>query len=314
MKNKNSKRKIFQLIFLFLFLTFAFCIFCPPVFAAEFFFRTESNVVRIGQQFKINFFINTAQENINAFEGKILFSKDLLDFKEIQDGNTIVNFWIEKPKNQNGVISFSGITPGGFKGKEGLIFSVVFGAKSEGIVVFNVKDARVFLNDGKGSQAFLTVRPFEMKVSSSVLAPTQPLLQIEDTQPPESFKPEIAKNETVFEGKWFVVFSTQDKGWGIDHYEILEKEQKNSIRSLFKKEKWEVVQSPYLLKDQKLKSYIFVKAVDRAGNERVIKILPQNSLEWYEKISFWIIIILGAVIAFIIWRMIKQRWGFKNQK
>lgn len=270
------------------------------VFAVQISFDAKTTRAQIGEKFEVNLFVNAEQENINAFEGKIVFPRDILDLKEIRDGNSIVNFWIDPVRNcvSNGVekpdaICFSGITPGGFNGEKGLIFSAIFEAKKEGVAKFEINDARVLRNDGTGSAAALMIAPFEIAVSSGVPAEIPAIQKMRDRERPESFMPEIAKDETLFDGKWFVVFATQDKASGIDHYEI--KESRQMILSMFKK--WTSVESPHVLRDQELRSFVFVKAVDKAGNERIIEIAPRNPLAWYENYENWIMIIVGLLIT-----------------
>ncbi|MFY9461709.1 MAG: cohesin domain-containing protein [Candidatus Sungiibacteriota bacterium] len=274
------------------------------VFAANLFFGAKTNEVRVGEQFEVKIFINTPEESVNAFEGKITFPSDLIKVKEIRDGNSIVNFWIDKPKAQNGAITFSGITPGGFQGNNGLLFSAVFETKSEGIARFEMNDAKVLRNDGIGSPAALTIAPLEMTISSEVPAVSPAVTIVKDTESPESFVPEISRDESIANGEWFVVFATQDKASGIDHYEV--KESRQVILSLFRK--WVTVASPYVLQDQELRSYVFVKAVDYAGNERIAKINPRNPLGWYENYENWLIIILGLVIAYAIKKFLWRRY------
>lgn len=272
------------------------------VFAAQMFFDAKATQAQIGEKFEVKLIVNSEQESINAFEGEISFPGDILNLKEIRDGNTIVNFWIEKPKIQNGAIIFSGITPGGFNGEKGLIFSAIFEARTEGMAKFEINDAKVLRNDGTGSEAVLTTVPFEILVSSEVLAEPPVFPKIKDRERPESFVPEIAKDETLFEGKWFIVFVTQDKTSGIDRYEI--KESRQRILSVFKR--WTPAESPHVLADQGLRSYIWIKAIDKADNERIARITPQSPLAWYENYGDWVILIVGLLmIAFVslkVWR------------
>ena len=280
-----------------------------PVFAVNLFFGAKTNEVGVGQQFEVKIFVNTSEESVNAFEGKITFPSDLVKLKDIRDGNSIINFWIEKPKAENNAIVFSGITPGGFQGDNGLLLSAIFEAKAEGIARFEINGARVLRNDGTGSPAVLTTTPFEMTISKKISAKTPSITEIQDTEPPESFVPEIAKHKTLFDGKWFLVFATQDKGSGIDHYEILESRIKNYELKIGKwklpLKKWKVAESPYLLKDQKLKSYIYVKAVDKAGNERIAMVEPKFPRKWYENWWIWVIIII--IGAYIVWRKLRVK-------
>lgn len=273
------------------------------VFAAQISFDAKTTQAQVGKNFEVTLFVNTELENINAFEGKVTFSNNLLDLKEIRDGNTIVNFWIEKPKAQDNTIVFSGVTPGGFNGKNGLIFSAIFEAKKEGVAKFEVNDARILRNDGIGSMAVLSIVPFEMVISKGAQVEIPAIPKIKDRERPESFVPEIARDESVSSGKWFIVFLTQDKASGIDHYEIKESRQKTLI--FFSR--WRVAESPYVLRDQELRSYIFVKAVDKAGNARIEKVLPQSPLKWYENYENWIIIILGLIIVYAIKRFLWRR-------
>jgi hypothetical protein len=269
------------------------------VFAAQISFDAKTTQTQVGKNFEVILFVNTEQENLNAFEGKVIFPLNLLDLKEIRDGNTIVNFWIDPVRNcvSNGVekpdeICFSGITPGGFNGKSGLIFSAIFEAKKEGVAKFEVKDARILRNDGTGSAAVLSTTPFEVAIFEEVQVEVPAIQKIEDREQPELFVPEIARDESISGGEWFIAFVTQDKVSGIDHYEIKESRQK--ILTFFSR--WRAAESPHVLKDQELRSYIFVKAVDKTGNERIVKLSPQNSLRWYENYENWIILIVITVV------------------
>lgn len=274
------------------------------IYAAQMSFEAKTARAQIGEKFEMKLLVNAEQESINAFEGKVVFPRDILDLKEIRDGNSIVNFWIEKPNiprmatnntTNNNELIFSGITPGGYTGKNGLIFTMVFEAKNEGAGSIEIQNARILLNDGTGTSAKLSVGNFSFV---AIRTPIRDDLWVspKDTERPESFVPEIAKDETLFDGKWFVVFATQDKASGVDHYEI--KESRQRILSMFKK--WISAESPHILRDQELRSFVFVKAVDKAGNERIIKIAPRNPLAWYENYENWIIIIVVIIFSFFI--------------
>ena len=268
------------------------------VFAADLFFGAKTNEARVGEQFEIKFFVNTPEESVNAFEGEITFPSDLVRLKDIRDGNTIVNFWIEKPKARDNTIVFSGVTPGGFNGRNGLIFSAIFEAKKEGVAKFGVNDARTLRNDGIGSTAVLSIVPFEMVISKEAQVKIPALPKIVDREQPELFVPEIARDESISDGKWFIVFVTQDKASGIDYYEAKESRQK--ILTFFSR--WRVAENPYVLQDQELRSFVFVKAVDKAGNERIVEINPQNPFGWYENYENWLIIIMGLAIVYGIYK------------
>jgi len=278
-----------------------------PVLAAEISFDTKTNSVTAGQQFQASVVLNTNGEEINAVEGKIIFPSDLLKLKEIRDANSVVSFWVDKPKlESDGQISFSGIIPGGYQGPKGLLLTLIFVSKKEGQGTIELQDAKTLLNDGKGTKAALSITPYQFIISQAMSAPSFPPATppVIDKESPESFVPEIGQNPAIFGGKWFLVFATQDKGLGVDHYEV--KETRQRFFGVFAK--WVTAESPYVLQDQELRSYVFVKAIDKAGNERIEKISPQNPLGWYENYENWLIIIVGLAIFYVIKKLLWRRY------
>ncbi len=292
---KNQK-----IIFLVLLSTFYF-LFSGQVFAAEIFFDQEKNPGSKNQLIA-HVFINT-EEALNAIEGKVIFPSELLELKEIKNGNSVINVWLEQPAvGQAGEIAFSGITPGGYKGAKRLIFSMVFMVKQGGEGVFQMGNSRVLRNDGEGTEAKLKTFDLQFTAPEKEPAVEVPAVKAKDNNPPETFTPEVGRDSTVFGGKWFLVFATQDKVSGVDHYEVKESQQRFFM--LF--QKWVLAQSPYILTDQELRSFIFVKAVDKAGNKRIIQIAPQNPMSWYENYENWLIIIIGVFLFIIILRLWKK--------
>lgn len=273
--------------------------------AAEIQLDAKNQSFAQGEEFLVNVFLNTEEESINAVEGGLLFPTDLLEMREIRDGNSVINFWIEKPHTlQSGIIAFSGITPGGLSGAKEILFSVIFRAKKEGVGAIEIRDMKALLNDGKGTEAKTEILNLEFRILKPDGHIPYSIFHIPpDTVPPENFKPEISRDLNLFEDKWFLVFTAQDKGAGVERYEVKETRQK--FLKIFSK--WSPAENLYILKDQKLRSYIFVKAIDKVGNERVAKIEPLYPLKgWYE--NYWIIGIIALGIIFacllrkILWR------------
>ena len=121
-----------------------------------------------------------------------------------------------------------------------------------------------------------------------------------DATSPEDFKPEIAK----IEGKNYLVFTTIDKTSGIDHYEAKELSR---IFPKNNKKEWKLATSPYLLENQSLRTIIKIKAVDKAGNEKISEIAPPFKITWKDIIISLVILIVIAVIWLIIQRFKKKR-------
>ena len=304
MQNSKLQFKI-QNYFIGVLIAFLLLTFTRPVFAAELFFEAKNREFTQGEEFLVSIFLNSLEESINAAEGRVLFPENLLEVKEIRDGNSIITFWIERPKiEQLGIIGFSGIIPGGYQETKGFLLSVVFRAKASGNGAIEIRDAKVLLNDGEGTSTDVKISNFQFSIFKEAPISQTPILEIKDTDPPEYFKPEIAQSPEIFDGKYFLVFATQDKGSGIDHYELCEGSKKKCV----------IAESPYLLQNQKLDQQIFVKAVDKSGNERVIMLPPQKPLPWYKNYAILaILIIIGLFVAGVILRKILWQRFIKSR-
>jgi hypothetical protein len=275
---------------------FLLCIVFFPFITNAAVIRLESSKaeVREGEQFVINV-VMFSDEPVNAIEGRLIFPQDAFSVKEIRDGNSMVNFWVEKPRVESpGNILFSGITPGGAKGVNNHIVSIVFEAKKAGISSFVLQNMKVLKNDGSGTEVAVTnrdvsvfVKPGDGRIYKEVST---------DVDPPEEFDLSIQNNPEVFEGNNFIVFSTQDKGSGIDLYKVKEYRIKMFSFLSF----WRDADSPYLLRDQGLKSTIEVKALDNAGNVRLSSMGPAYGLVWYEYLLYWGTIIISLYILFLL--------------
>src|SRR3989344_3501467 len=227
----------------FLLLTTFYLLLTFPAEAASLNLVSPVSEIGVGQQFQVDLMLDAEGEIINAIEGEITFSKELLEIREIRDGDSIINLWVERPSiKPTGKVIFSGIIPAGFAGvlspyyegrRPGKIFSLIFTSKGEGEGTVNLENEKVLLHDGLGTPAKLGILNFEFRIlKREVRIPDSRFPIPEDKDSPEDFKPEIASNQNVFEGKYFLVFAAHDKGSGIDHYEIQEtrNKEKNGLR------------------------------------------------------------------------------------
>ena len=312
--SRNTKSHILNSLFLFTFLYSIFYILNPlPVQGAELYFGINSKEIGAGEKFKVGVFLNSQSDSINAVHGNIVFDPKLIEFQEIQNGGSILNLWVKQPYIlSEGKLTFSGVAPGGFEGNKGYLFSIIFKAKKTGKASISSSDEKILLNDGTGLKAGITKAPLSFNITEK--SSPEEFIPLYDPDPPEPFAPQIVKDENLFSGKWFLIFNTQDKGLGIDYYEVLEKPQKNSFFAppFYREEKWVKAESPYLLKDQSLQSVILVKAVDRAGNGRIEALEPLNKLSWYKNFWIWIIIIVSAIFLLAVFIIRKILWKVKH--
>lgn len=329
-----------------------FCLVLPlPMSAATLYLDPVSKKVGTYDTFelKVRIGVMGGDECINAGEIGLSFDPDILEVIDFNFGESIFPLWVKRPNkndiekiNQEGKIVFIGGVPGGYCGKipgdpgeSNILAGIIFTPKKP--VLFHKTDikfsseTKVLLNDGNGTQA-------EIKIQESTIEIDETLPKQEDEWgkkigeddiPPESFLIEITSASNVWDGQYFLIFFTTDKQTGIDHYEVLETKPENIIREateknvilewvkdkIFKKKKvtfWKETTSPYLLKDQGLNSVIAVKAVDKAGNERIVEYendalkKTRVSQEDYTFVAIFLGLIM-LIILLVILKLTKKR-------
>ncbi len=246
--------------------------------------------------FKVDIFLSPTGEVLNAVEGKIIIPSSLR-IREIRSGDSIVSFWLEKPEFKDGQIIFGGVIPGGFSGvlnpykaeaEPGKLLEILFSDKPTNETEIYIEGGRVFLNDGLGTSKELARS--SLKVSGSSLFGLPIKIEARDIASPEEFLPLVSRDVSLFNNKWFLSFAATDKQSGISAYYVYESDRREES---IPEKKWEKAESPYLLHDQSLESFIFVRAVDGVGNEKVV-VLEPTKLSSYPAWWRWIIIILLA--------------------
>jgi hypothetical protein len=275
--------------------------------------KIDSKEVKKNEFVVVPIYLDTQFEEINAVEVYVNFSDNLV-FRDYLDGKSIITHWIEKPHFQysdvrHPHIVFSGMVAGGISGKNLNLVNLVFEAKENGKAKIEIdENSKILLNDGLGTKTKLIALSQNFNILEIKGLPE---IKIRDNFPPEPFKIYLVKNNEIFNGKYYITFETKDKQSGIAYYEISEKPvgfvflAKPDIKNLsFKK-----AESPYVLEDQGLRSYIVVKAVDKAGNERVEILYPQRVLILEDVLMFVIcLVILTGFMIFVI------RFRYENTK
>ena len=161
------------------------------------------------------------------------------------------------------------------------------------------EESQVLLNDSLGTPAKLTIKGAVFTILPGIPEIPKKEWQEElekDTIPPEPFEIEIHRTPEIFEGKYFITFFTSDKQTGLDYFEVKEG-----------KRNWEKAESPYLLEDQDLKSIIKVKAVDKAGNERLAEYIPPKKITWKDWLPWLILILIVASIIYWLWKIYTKK-------
>lgn len=281
------------LAFTIIFTAFLASAFCASAARAATLTIAASPSAALGQSFLVNVVLDTQGDDVNALQGEIVFPPNLFTLKDINDGSSPISLWIEPPhETASGTIVFSGIIPGGFTGSASSVVSAALVPIANGIGSVDIQNAQLLRNDGNGSMIALTTAGQAIGVGSSISTPSAELFPSSTT--PQTFIPIVAQDPDIYGGAYFLVFSTTDKGSGIDHYEVLEVPSGESVES---SSPWSVATSPYLLTDQGLSSDIYVRAVGHDGNFIIVKVPARHPrVRW----DIWGLLGAGVLIVLVV--------------
>jgi hypothetical protein len=306
-----------------------------PAFGATLYVEPNSVSVLKGDTISVAVRLDTDEgECINAVDAIISYSEGV-EAVDVSRGRSILSIWVEDPAihRDERRITLAGGIPNGYCGRipgdpslTNVIADLVF--RAPGFTVGssdNVQSlirfeggTRAFLNDGAGTEAPLRLLDGSIDVIQEVGSTTQDAWRDAvraDTIIPQPFSIELAQKDDAFGGRYFIVFNTTDKQSGIDHYEVIEESRDDLLRFSWGRADapWVETESPYVLEDQSLKSVIRVKAVDKAGNERIAVLIPDDAVR---PLDTTLLLALGAgvllallfigAVAYVAYRMYRR--------
>lgn len=273
-----------------------------------------------------------AGECINSIDGVITYN-DAINPVDISIGQSIFPLWVEQPTidKEKRQITFAGGIPNGYCGRvEGdprltnTILQLVFRAPglsvgtapvdNQGSVAF-APETKAYLNDGFGTEANLQTLGAQITLNQVVgneIVDDWRDTVAADTIPPEPFSVTLGRDDFAAQQQYFIEFNTTDKQSGISYYEVIEElpEEARLFGFGAATAPWLETRSPYILKDQTLRSTIRVRAIDKAGNEYIATLAPQNATND----ALYIYIALGSVALTIIIAVVVWFWLRRRQK
>lgn len=297
-----------------------FFVVAPGVaYASTLYFTVPDEPIYEGDVFSIEVRVDSKEEAINAVQADVEFGSDFFEASQADNTNSILSFWPRVPTfdNKTGDVLFSGGLPSpGFQASGGLVGKITFRADKVGQTSLNFSNtSRVLLNDGLGTETSLDKRNISLTILN---APEgyQPKGAdvIRDTTPPDAFTPIISHNKYIYDGKYFVAFKTKDYESGISHYEVREK-----VGDIWGD--WKTARSPQVLQNQRGEVTVFVKAIDRAGNEQVgvLKVnIPKKKLYLLYiliiavLLTIFIVILRRKILKFVIAKYQKVKFWQRN--
>ena len=261
-------------------------------------------------------------ECINVVDAVITYSENIQPV-DTSRGNSILNLWVEEPviNKENRTITFAGGIPNGYCGRipgdprltnnvVDLLFQSpglqIGQSESGNIASINFDpQTHVLLNDGFGTRVDPKVFGASVLLAKEAGTSVQNPWQEADTNdvvPPEKFSITLERTPNAFSNKYFITFNTTDKQSGVDHYEVIEEplDSKNLFGWGAETAPWVEAKSPFVLEDQSLNSTIRVRAIDKAGNEYIATLVPEESQRTFSSDNMLIVGILVASVLVLL--------------
>lgn len=292
-----------------------FAVAMNTVHAASLYMDPNQAELKRGDTLVISVRLDTDEgECVNVVDGTITYSENIVPV-DTSRGNSIFSLWVEEPviHKENRTITFAGGIPNGYCGRipgdprlSNNIVDLLFqspglqiGSTESGdqAVIDFGEESHVLLNDGLGTsvqpQLFGAQVTLSKEAGQQIQNPWQETVA-NDVIPPEKFSISLDRIPSP-SGKYHISFNTTDKQSGIDHYEVIEEplDSKNLFGWGAETAPWVRAVSPYVLDDQSLNSTIRVRALDKAGNEYIATLVPDESQRTFSVQNATVLILMG---------------------
>jgi hypothetical protein len=170
----------------------------PALCAAVFFFATAltaeaaslslspaTGVYTTNSTFTVRVTVNSDGASINAAEGTLKFNPSELSVVSANRNGSIFSLWVTEPtfSNSAGTVTFSGGSPGGYKGGSGTVMDVTFRAKGSGPVKVTLTNGSVLANDGLGTNVLSTMNGGTYTVQAAASVPDAEEVVVEYVAP-----------------------------------------------------------------------------------------------------------------------------------
>ena len=230
-------------------------------------------------------------ESVNVVEGTITVPEGIT-IEAIDTSNSAFPLFASGPTYELGsrTIEFTAGAPLGINTDAvALVFVIHARSTFEGVYEFT-STASAYESDGSGTKIAVITNPAQLSVGAKGSVQVDALPK----GAPQALVAEIGKDDSLFNGKWFVTFFGGSQGSPVEYYEVREgwwRTPKQADRY-------------YVLEDQNLRTSIWVSAVDANGGRTTTYI--GATYPWSERIALFAIAVLAGAIAFFLYRKLRH--------
>ena len=210
MKPHRLKRAIIYFSFLFSILCFlSFILPDKAEAAASLYLVPSTGAYTVGNTFLIELRVNSGGEPINAADATLVFDVDNLEVRSISKDGSIFSLWVQEPvfSNSLGTMNFAGGKPSpGYTGATGVIFSIVFKAKTAGTANISFSSGSVLADDGKGTNVLDSLKGanYTFVARQITVPPATPEEYVSETPAGQApLSPIVSSSTHPDENKWY---------------------------------------------------------------------------------------------------------------
>ncbi len=264
--------------------------------------------LNVGDVVLVPISVNTEGKTINTLDGAIMISGfGAVDVRNISLGGSKVPLWVRTPSlSQVGdSVSFVAAFPGGITGDSVELFTLALHAGKQATVELTPKNLKGYLNDGLGTEVPSTGFIPRIVVGPASASPVDELKKSvsSDNIPPLAFPVEVFQTKELYGGRKYLSYKSIDEQTGIDRYEVSEGDGP-----------WIRTGGEYVLSKQSGYEKVRIRAIDRAGNVRVVEFAVGSTVRWWA-------IIIGSVAGYLVLKLaiavvmiLRKKYAFHKKK
>ena len=246
--------------------------------------------LNVGDTVLVPVSVDTEGKTVNAIDGSVAISGfGAVDVRDISLAGSRVPMWVRTPSLSpaGDSVSFVAAFPGGISGDSVQMFTLALHAGKQSTVELVPKDLKGYLNDGLGTEVPSTGPSPRITVGPASASPVDELRKSvsSDNIPPLAFPVEVLQTRELYGGRKYLSYRTADEQTGIDRYEVSEGDGP-----------WIRTGGEYVLSKQSGYQKVKIRAVDRAGNVRVVEFSVGSRIRWWA-------VVAGSAVGYLVLRL-----------
>lgn len=173
---------------LFVLLTFFSLLGPTKALAATFYLSPSSGNYKVGDTVNASVLVNS-DVAINAGEGSLSYSSDVLEYQTVSTSGSIFTFWTSGPSGSASGVNFGGgLSQPGYTGTSGKLLTVTWKAKAAGTATIGVAGSKILANDGTGANVYSASSGATFTVGAAAVKSTKPTVTVSSTSHSDSAK------------------------------------------------------------------------------------------------------------------------------